>query len=47
MYAVLQEELEGFWATVKEGQPNPDRLVDLMAIAKTGVLQMHGSLQEH
>jgi len=38
LYAVLLEEVEEFWDSVKEDDPDPNELLQVCAIARRGIL---------
>lgn len=40
MYAVILEELEEFWASIKNKDPDPGELLQVAALAKQGVLEL-------
>ncbi len=40
MYAVILEELDEFWASVKANDPDPAELLQIAALAKRGVLEL-------
>jgi hypothetical protein len=40
LYAVLQEEVDEFWQSVKEDDPDPAELLQVAAVALRGVLQL-------
>lgn len=46
MYAVLKEELEEFWDSVKAGDPDPGELLQICAVARFALLQLCAQARE-
>jgi len=47
-YAVIKEELEEWWDTVKADEPDDDELVSVAAMAITAIVELQGkNLSEH
>lgn len=40
LYAVLKEELDEFWDSVKKNDPDPRELVQIIAVARRGLVEM-------
>lgn len=38
LYAILKEELEEFWESVREHDPDPKEILDLIVAARSGLL---------
>lgn len=46
MYAILQEELEEFWDSIKADDPDPSELLQICAVAKSALLQLCAQARE-
>lgn len=40
LYAVLKEEVEEFWDSIKKDDPDPMELLQICAVAKRGIIEM-------
>ena len=46
MYAVIKEELEEFWASVKADDPDPKELLQICATARRALLELCQNARE-
>ena len=42
LYAVLLEECEEFWDSVKRNEPDFQELIQVVAVAKRGIIEFYG-----
>lgn len=38
LYAILKEEVDEFWDSIKAKDPNPEELLDIIVVARMGLL---------
>lgn len=40
VYGALKEELDEFWESIRERDPNPDELIGMAAVSQLAILEM-------
>jgi hypothetical protein len=40
LYAILKEELDEFWESVRNDDPDPEELLQICAVARRGILEL-------